>query len=153
MILHPLLTKDVARGFGIHSNKMGEWLKGSAVKPVAVKGKHYYPARSIGHIAYERACANTAKDSFNCGVLREVRQDDPISDRQTAAIVAIRKNIPDHPECNLMGGIIEQAIRDLSVKQYADEALWFLSSDMPQAQMVDINPEYVRRVLRQHYLV
>jgi len=78
------------------------------------------------------------------------------SRKETARAVArkIRKQLVKSPEGNLQGAILSTAIVDLTAggasgRQLRDSALVYINSDMPTVQLAGVEPDYVRRLLRE----
>jgi len=77
--------------------------------------------------------------------------------RMRALLRAIRRVFPPWPEAQLCYAVIEQAVKDACSyspgHRLYDGAVYYLAGDLPHAALCGVDPDYVRRLLRESGLI
>ncbi len=70
-------------------------------------------------------------------------------DKARAIVNKVKKQIPSSPEARLMFAVFQSVVIDLFSKAHHRSAAKYMRSNMPHLVMIDIDPEWVRRLFKQ----
>ena len=154
MKYHPLTSKDVSQYLGITESYGYKALDKARIKPINVSGTHYYQYSQLADLELERW---EKGHKATCGEFtpNPVLPTDSLQKRLLACCVEVTAAFPSGGEGQLCAAIITQAIKDLFNDNYQQEALRYLSGDMPEARLFlgEDGDGWVRRMIREYYLL